>query len=129
MAAKDIFLIEDDSIYAEYIRKSLEQTGEYNVSHYLSAEAALQAMNGKTPEALIVDYRLPKMSGIELFESIKDKFPKDTKIILVSAIDDGSMVLSFIQKGVRDYVIKDENVIESLQAILSGKDEDYFLFN
>lgn len=128
MAAKDIFLIEDDNIYAEYIRRSLEQTQEYKVSHYLSAEDALQAINGKMPEALIVDYRLPKMSGIELFESIKDKFPKETKIVLLSAIDDGSMVLSFIQKGVRDYVIKDENVIESLQAILSGKDEDYFLF-
>jgi hypothetical protein len=38
------------------------------------------------------------------------------------------MVLSFIQKGVRDYVIKDENVIESLKAILDGKEDDY-LFN
>jgi len=39
------------------------------------------------------------------------------------------MVLSFIQKGVRDYVIKDENVIESLEAILGGKEEDYYLFD
>ena len=34
----------------------------------------------------------------------------------------------FIQKGVRDYVIKDDKVIESLVAILEGKDDDY-LFN
>jgi hypothetical protein len=47
---------------------------------------------------------------------------------MLSAIDDGNMVLSFIQKGVRDYVIKDENVIESLVAVLEGKDDDY-LFN
>jgi hypothetical protein len=44
---------------------------------------------------------------------------------MLSAIDDGNMVLSFIQKGVRDYVIKDENVIESLEAVIEGK-EDYF---
>jgi hypothetical protein len=39
------------------------------------------------------------------------------------------MVLSFIKKGVRDYVIKDDNVIESLTAILEGKEEDYYLFD
>ena len=47
---------------------------------------------------------------------------------MLSAIEDGNMVLSFIQKGVRDYVIKDENVPQSLVAVLEGKDDDY-LFN
>ena len=48
---------------------------------------------------------------------------------MLSALDDGNMVLNFIQKGVRDYVIKDENVIDSLQSILEGKDDDSYLFN
>ena len=48
---------------------------------------------------------------------------------MLSALDDGNMVLSFIQKGVRDYVIKDESVIESLGAVLEGKEDDYYLFN
>jgi hypothetical protein len=39
------------------------------------------------------------------------------------------MVLSFIQKGVRDYVIKDEYLMDSLVAILEGKEEDYYLFS
>jgi hypothetical protein len=47
---------------------------------------------------------------------------------MLSALDDGNMVLSFIKKGVRDYVIKDDSVIESLTAILEGKDEEYYLF-
>lgn len=129
MAGKNIFLIEDDVIYAEYLRKSLGQNGDYTINYFDNAEDALLALNGKLPDALIVDYRLPKMSGIEFFEKIKDNLSKEIKVILLSAIDDGSMVLSFIQKGVRDYVIKDETVIESLEAILSGKDEDFFLFS
>jgi PleD family two-component response regulator len=48
---------------------------------------------------------------------------------MLSALDDGNMVLSFIKRGVRDYVIKDENVIDSLTAILQGKEDDYFLFD
>ncbi len=68
------------------------------------------------------------MSGIELFEKLKSKVTDSTKVIMLSALDDGNMVLSFIQKGVRDYVIKDENVIDSLQAILEGKDDESYLF-
>jgi len=78
---------------------------------------------------MIIDYKLPGMSGIELYEKIKHQIEGNNKVILLSALDDGNMVLSFIQKGVRDYVIKDENVIESLEAILGGKEEDYYLFD
>jgi len=125
----NIFLIEDDQIYSEFIRKALSQNPEYKVNAYFSAEEALRAINGKLPGAFIIDYKLPGMSGIDLYEKIKTKVTDANKVIMLSAIDDGNMVLSFIQKGVRDYVIKDESVIESLQAILSGKDEDYFSFN
>lgn len=68
------------------------------------------------------------MSGIDLYEKIKPQIKDENRVIMLSALDDGNMVLSFIQKGVRDYVIKDENVIDSLEAILAGKDDD-FLFN
>lgn len=128
LVAMNIFLIEDDSIYAEFIKKSLAQNADYKISHFSSGEGALKAINQAMPDALIIDYKLPGMSGIDLFEIIKSKLKDYHKIIMLSAIEDGNMVLSFIQKGVRDYVIKDENVIESLLAVLEGKDDDY-LFN
>jgi DNA-binding NarL/FixJ family response regulator len=124
----NIFLVEDDKIYSEFIRKALGQNPEYKVQAFFSAEDALQAVSSAFPEVLIVDYKLPGLSGIELYEKIKPRITDLTRVIMLSALDDGNMVLSFIQKGVRDYVIKDEKVIESLQAIISGEDDD-FLFN
>jgi DNA-binding NarL/FixJ family response regulator len=123
-----IFLIEDDEIYAEFIKKALGQDSQYQIKSFLSAEAALSAVNGKLPEVMIIDYKLPGMSGIELYEKIKSRITDTNKVIMLSALDDGNMVLSFIQKGVRDYVIKDENVIDSLKAILEGNEDDYYLF-
>jgi DNA-binding NarL/FixJ family response regulator len=125
----NIYLVEDDTIYAEFIKKTLGQNPDYNITVFDSAEAALPLLEQKLPDILLVDYKLPGMSGIELYEKIKSKITEDKKVIVMSAIDDGNMVLSFIQKGVRDYVIKDENVIESLHAVLDGKDDDYYLFN
>lgn len=124
----NIYLVEDDEIYAEFLKKSLAQNSAYSITVFHTAESALSAINGKLPDVMVVDYKLPGISGIELYEKIKSQITDTHKVILLSAIDDGNMVLSFIQKGVRDYVIKDENVIESLVAILEGKEDD-FLFN
>lgn len=124
-----IFLIEDDEIYAEFVKKALGKNSEYQINTFTTAEDALSAVNGRLPDVLIIDYKLPGMSGIELYEKIKDRIEDNNKVIMLSALDDGNMVLSFIQKGVRDYVIKDENVIESLEAILGGKEDDYYLFD
>lgn len=124
-----IFLIEDDEIYAEFIKKALGQNSEYQISTFTTAEDALKAVDGRLPDVLIIDYKLPGMSGIDLYEKIKHQVKDSNKVIMLSALDDGNMVLSFIQKGVRDYVIKDENVIESLESILSGKEDDYYLFD
>jgi DNA-binding NarL/FixJ family response regulator len=125
--AMNILLIEDDQIYAEFILKALSRNSDYKVNTVASAEDAMNTVNGKLPEVLIIDYKLPGISGIDLYEKIKPRVTDATKVIMLSAIDDGGMVLSFIQKGVRDYVIKDENVIDSLVAIISGNDE--YLFN
>ncbi|HCW06193.1 MAG TPA: hypothetical protein DGG95_02385 [Cytophagales bacterium] len=120
-----IILVEDDKIYADFISKALAKNPGFQVSVFSSAEDALKIIEGNLPEVLIMDYKLPGMTGINVFEQVKTKISPSNKVILMSAIDDGSMVLSFIQKGVRDYVIKDENVIEALETIING-DEEYF---
>ncbi len=125
-----IHLIEDDDIYAEFIRRSLAQNPDTQIKVFKTAEDCLNAINGSSmPDVFIVDYKLPGKSGIEFYDTIKGRLTDNQKLIMMSAIDDGAMVLNFIRKGVRDYVIKDDNVIESLKAVLEGKDEDYYLFN
>jgi DNA-binding NarL/FixJ family response regulator len=124
----NVYLIEDDEIYAEFVKRSLSKNPAYKIKSFTSAEDCLANCNGSA-DAYIVDYHLPGKSGIEFYEAIKPRLKEENKLIMMSAIDDGNMVLSFIKKGVRDYVIKDDNVIESLTAILEGKEEDYYLFD
>lgn len=124
-----IYLVEDDPIYAEFILKSLSGNPNYVLTLFPSAEEGLKSIQKKLPDVMIFDYKLPGMSGIDLYEKIKPLLKDNNKVIMLSSLDDGNMVLNFIQRGVRDYVIKDENVIESLQAVLNGNEEDYYLFN
>ncbi len=124
----DVFLIEDDEVYSEFISKSLKQKNLI-VKPFYSAEECLGTMNGDYPKVIIIDYKLPGMNGIEFYQKIKsDVNEDDTKVIILSSIEDGNLVLEFIQKGIRDYVIKDDFVIDSLVSIIEGNDDDYFFF-
>ncbi|MBL7873178.1 MAG: response regulator [Cyclobacteriaceae bacterium] len=124
-----IYLVEDDTIYADFIKKSLSNNADYSIRTFFSAEEGLIALERSLPDVLIIDYKLPGMSGIDLYEKIKSRLSAKNKVVMLSSLDDGNMVLNFIQRGVRDYVIKDENVIESLEAVLNGNEDDYYLFN
>jgi len=124
-----IYLIEDDPIYAEFLVKALESDPSNNIKVFNTGEDCLKSLNNTLPDVMIIDYKLPGMNGIDLYEKIKPQITAKNKVILLSSLDDGNMVLSFIKRGVRDYVIKDQNVIDSLMTILSGGEDDYYLFN
>ena len=119
-----IFLVEDDKVYSDFISKSLQDT--YDIEAFATAEDCLNAFNGNPPEVLLLDYKLPGMSGIDFFEKINPQIEEDTKVIMLSSIDDGNLVLDFIKKGIRDYVVKDDNVIESLTAVIEDEDDYFF---
>ena len=118
-----VFIIEDDSIYAEFLKKSLRR--KYKIHSFSNAEDCLIALKSIIPDVFIIDYMLPGMSGMELYENIQDKLADNVKVIMLSGLDDGSLVMEFIKKGIRNYVEKDDKVIDSLIAII--EDEDSYL--
>ncbi len=115
-----LYIVEDDEIYAQFLKANFKN--EYEVFTYVTAEDCLEALKGKTPDVMILDYNLPGMSGIDLYDQLKTTF-LNAKFIMLSSIDDGAQVLDFIKKGVNDYVVKDDNVIASLNNVIKGEDK------
>ena len=58
------------------------------------------------------------MTGIDFFEAIRKKITSKSILIMISSLDDGNMVLKFIQRGIRNYVIKDETLADSVKEII-----------
>ncbi len=121
--SKKIFIVEDDLEYAEFIKAKLRRS--YKIYSFSNAEDCQISLKSITPDVLVLDYYLPGMNGIDLYENVKDKLPKSTKVVILSSVDDGKLVLEFIKKGIRDYVVKDDNVIDSLTAIIEGEEDKY----
>jgi DNA-binding NarL/FixJ family response regulator len=86
-----------------------------------SGEECLKEMN-KNPDLVILDYLFygdnhQFMNGLEVFNRIKELKPH-TPVIILSGQDKGEIVLELARKGIEDYIIKDNNLIDNLEVAI-----------
>ena len=58
------------------------------------------------------------MNGMEVFDRIKEAKP-GIPVIMLSGLDRGEIVLKLIRKGIDDYIIKDNNLIDNLHTAIT----------
>jgi DNA-binding NarL/FixJ family response regulator len=68
------------------------------------------------PDLVLMDVRMPKMNGFVATRTIKEEFPT-TKVLIVSAYEDPSLVLEALRAGADGYLLKLSLVQEQLDAI------------
>jgi DNA-binding NarL/FixJ family response regulator len=115
---KRIYVVEDDPLTSSLICTMLGKNPTMETIPFDDGTKALEACRKQFPDVLIIDYQLPGMTGIDLFDALKADLPESTIVIMASSIDDGTMVLKFIQKGIRNYVMKDSNLVKAIEEII-----------
>lgn len=123
-AKRLIFIVDDDPFINTLVVKRLSSEG-YDVDAFGNGEDCLKAIDRK-PDLIILDYffingNVELMNGMEVFDRIKKAQP-DIPVIMLSGQDKGEIVLELARKGIDDYVIKDNNLIENLNVAIA----DYF---
>ncbi|MCK4631064.1 MAG: response regulator, partial [Bacteroidales bacterium] len=76
----------------------------------------------RNPELIILDYLFYKkdeevIGGMEIFTRIRE-YNEDIPVIMLSGQDKGDVVLELARKGIEDYVIKDESLIDNLKIAI-----------
>lgn len=117
---KLIFIVDDDPLINTLVVKRFTSEG-YNVEAFENGEDCLNALN-KNPDLIILDYFFVRgnkelMNGMEVFDKIKKVRP-EIPVIMLSGQDKGEIVLEFARKGIADYVIKDNNLIDNLNVAI-----------
>lgn len=74
-----VIVVEDDEPIAEVIEMALSEEIHCRVSCFAHARDALRSIEALTPSLLILDYQLPSMSGLQLYDSLQQM--KDVKTI------------------------------------------------
>ena len=68
-----VLVIDDQKSLLEVIRPLLERFGNMNVKTAVSAKEALDLLTSNTYDAMVVDYDLPEINGIEFLKDGKGK--------------------------------------------------------
>ena len=112
-----ILVVEDDRAIQEMLGIWLERSG-YKVIQALSAEAGLQEIRRQLPDALILDWMLPQMSGLAMAKQLRaDRRTRALPIILLTARGDEADKLAGLDRGADDYVTKPFSPKELLARI------------
>lgn len=69
--AKTILIVEDDEAVGEFLVEAIAQETPYRVYLVTNGPQALQALTTDTINLIILDYSLPLMNGIELYDRIR----------------------------------------------------------
>lgn len=100
---RTILIVEDDDAIRLVLSTNLLDEG-YRGLEAPSAEIALELIESETPDALLVDLRLPGMQGLELVRILRQR--SSVPIIIVSAQSDSHDIVAGLEAGADDYVVK-----------------------
>lgn len=117
-----IYVVDDDEAMRDSMTWFLEGEG-YRVSCFASAAAFLAAQNPSMRGCLVLDVRMPDMSGLELQERL-DTVGNTLPIIFITGHGDVPMAVSALQRGACDFLEKPFNNEEILRRIRRALDVD-----
>jgi CheY-like chemotaxis protein len=125
---KLIYIVDDDPFINTLVVKRFNSE-DYAVEAFETGEECLDALDNN-PDLIILDYLftgkdLIFSDGMQIFEKIRQLKPQ-IPVILLSGQEKGEVVLEFARKGVFDYIVKDNNLIDnlavSIKEVLSRED-------
>lgn len=112
-----MIVVEDDPKLRDQLGKILATAQDIVcVGAYNSAEKALPEILSKKPDIVLMDIKLPGMTGIECVSEIKKSFPT-MQIIMVTIYEETERIFRALKAGASGYIIKSDSPDQLLDAI------------
>ncbi|SIQ99139.1 MULTISPECIES: response regulator [Acidiphilium] len=121
-----ILVVDDQQTIRSLARMALEQWGVGEILEAADGEEALKViLTHKTPIHLIIsDYNMPNMNGLSLLRAVRAHGPiSKTAFIMLTGRADKQMVLSAVEHGVNNYLVKPftpESLREKIEAVIGA---------
>ena len=123
MAKQRILLVDDHEVVRLGLKSLLEHHPQFEViGEAGTAKEAIELVGRIKPDIVLMDIRLPGMSGIEACEEIIHNFP-ETRVVMLTSYAEDEMLFSAIRAGASGYVLKQiggDDLIRALEAVGRG---------
>src|SRR6266700_7677163 len=114
---KTVAIVEDDPRLREQLAQILEGIKDIEcVMVCASAEEALEKIPSRCPDVVLMDIKLPRMSGIQCVAELKKNLP-EVQIIMVTVYEDSERIFKALKAGASGYLVKSGPPGQLLEAI------------
>ena len=124
MACIDVFLAEDHTIVREGLRQILARQPDLRVvGEAERGDTAVEEIERLQPDVVVLDFRLPGLSGIEVAAALAAVQAR-MKFLILSAYDDVDYVVAALQVGAVGYLLKTvrgEELVSAVRAVHAGE--------
>src|ERR1700742_4796771 len=112
-----VLVVEDEAALAELLKYNLEKEG-YSVRVSIDGEEALVAAEERAPDLVLLDWMLPKASGVEVCRRLRARQEtRNTPIVMLTARGDESDRVRGLDIGADDYITKPFSMTELLARL------------
>jgi DNA-binding NarL/FixJ family response regulator len=119
-----VVLADDHAIVLSGLRRLFESDpGFAVVGACRSGEEAIAAVAGSDPDILVLDMRMPGMTGLDVLERLSESGARCRTVLLTAAMTDDE-VLEAVNKGARGIVLKEaspETLLECVRRVNAGE--------
>lgn len=117
-----ISIIDDEKAICDALRW-LFQSVKFNVETYEDGYKFLEKYKANTPGCIIMDVRLPGLSGLELLEELKQQ-KIHLPVIIITGYGDIQMAVRAMKVGAKDFILKPFNeqcLLETVQKLFKNR--------
>ena len=119
-----LLIIDDHEMVREGLKAMLVAEPDFEiVGDAANAEQALELIERLHPDVVLLDIRLPGVSGIELCSNVTSLYPQ-TAVIILTTFTEESLIAQCIQAGARGFIVKDIERFDlkrSIRAVARGE--------
>lgn len=119
-----VMVVDDHPLVRQGVRSLLSNCPDMQlVAESDSVDVALQTAPTVQPDVILLDIRMPGMTGVEAVRPLFRECP-EAKILMLSSFDDEAYIDQAIQAGVHGYILKsasDETLASAVRAAYRGE--------
>ena len=98
-----VLIVDDERPVTDAFATFFERHGNHSVSRAYSGAEAIAAYEASRPDLVLLDLRLPDMTGVDVYERIREHSPV---VILISGHGDGPLALQALESGAENFLTK-----------------------
>ncbi|MBL0165431.1 MAG: response regulator transcription factor [Xanthomonadales bacterium] len=118
-----VCLVDDQTLVRQGIRSLLELSDSIRViAEAVDGAQAVQMIPEVAPDVVLLDMRMPGMSGLDVLNAL-GSIGKLPPTIILTTFDDEQLVLSGLKAGARGYLLKDvslDQLVDAVKVVAGG---------